>query len=794
MPDHALPDHASADELRRSAELYRSIVHQLPALSYLCDADGTTTYVHERQLDRLLGEGDNDHGLSIDQAWEQRVHPDDRERVVRQWHEAVALGRSHEDEYRMLRRDGGTIWVRDVESIVRDDDGAFLHRQGLMFDITDLVEARQHAADAEERFRSLTEQMPAVMYRDTADAGAAIYVSPAVEQLLGFTPEEWLTGSLDWYWGRVHPDDRDRVIAGVRHSVATATAHTLTYRIRHRQGHYLHVRDSVVFVSDEHGAPRWRQGMLTDVSDEVDRAQRLDQADQRFRTLVDQMPAVIYLDDMDMKPMYVSPRVEEVFGCSVDAWLSSADSVPKSIGDAVYPQVLDAYRALRDNGDAYLTEYSVTRPDGTKAWVRDQAQRVHDSEGVPFALQGVIVDITDRKLAEQRALRYVEQQRIVADLGMRALAGDGLLELADEAVRSVARGLGESHVWMLEVDQNDDTVRVRAAFGWPEDTVGLCASRAELPALAHEVLSVDTLVNVTDLAGQATLWPELIASQELRSAAGVRIGSTPAYGILGVHSRDTIAVDDDDVSFLHGVANVLAAAIGRDRSRRELEQSEARRREALSALVRSGEEQRQRIATELHDDTIQIMTAALIALDREAGAIAGGDQVRAFAANRELRETLYSAVERTRRLTFELRPPVLEARGLAAALHDLLAEMGRAAGCQVELETATGRLAEEVESLAYRTVQELVTNARKHARATKLSVRLHGRSEALHVVVSDDGVGFDRERAAAGGAMRLHFGLESSAERITLAGGEFKVDSAPGAGTTVRFSIPLVAA
>ena len=71
MPEHALPDHASADELRRVADLYRSIVHQLPVLSYLCDADGTTTYVHEQQLDSLLGDGASENGLNIDEAWGQ---------------------------------------------------------------------------------------------------------------------------------------------------------------------------------------------------------------------------------------------------------------------------------------------------------------------------------------------------------------------------------------------------------------------------------------------------------------------------------------------------------------------------------------------------------------------------------------------------------------------------------------------------------------------------------------------------------------------------------------------------
>src|SRR5439155_25307480 len=325
----------------------------------------------------------------------------------------------------------------------------FVRRQGLIFDITDLVEARERAADAEERFRSLTEQTPAVVYRDAADAGEAIYVSPAVETLLGYTPQEWLEGSMDWYWALIHPDDRERVIAGVRHSAATQTPQMALYRVRHRDGHYIHVRDSVVYVLGSDGCAQWRQGMLSDISEEVEREEWLDRVDQRFRTLVDQVPAVIYLDDLDLKPMYISPRVEEVFGCSVEAWLTTSDGLRSIIGEEYYEQVDTAYRALSEHNTPYLIEYRVRRPDGTYRWVRDQAQRIHDSNGEPFALQGVIVDITERKLAEERLARHIEQQRMVADLGIRALADENWRALADEAVRGVSRVLGVSHVWVL---------------------------------------------------------------------------------------------------------------------------------------------------------------------------------------------------------------------------------------------------------------------------------------------------------------------------------------------------------
>jgi signal transduction histidine kinase len=361
-------------------------------------------------------------------------------------------------------------------------------------------------------------------------------------------------------------------------------------------------------------------------------------------------------------------------------------------------------------------------------------------------------------------------------------------------VQGISRVFGVSHVWVLELDEEGDLVTLRAAAGWPAEAVDVRTFSLSEQPLIRRVLDADDLVQVADLSMEQAVWPDMIEADGLRSAAAVRIGSTPAFGVLGIHSDGLISIDQQDVSFMQAVANVLAAAIHRERDRRALEQSELRRRQTLSELVRSGEEERQRIAAELHDDTIQVMTAALIILDREVRAIADGDQLRAMAAVREMRTTLHEAVDRTRRLTFELRPPVLEARGLAAALNDLLAEVGRSAGFRVRLEAATPRLAPDIESLAYRTVQELVTNARKHSHADSLLVTLQGRPDRLDVLVTDDGVGFDHDRVFIRGPLRLNFGLESSAERITLAGGDFDVVTGPGVGTTVRFSIPLAAA
>jgi two-component system, NarL family, sensor histidine kinase UhpB len=241
---------------------------------------------------------------------------------------------------------------------------------------------------------------------------------------------------------------------------------------------------------------------------------------------------------------------------------------------------------------------------------------------------------------------------------------------------------------------------------------------------------------------------------------------------------------------IHGVIIDITA---RRLAEEALRESETRRGRVLAEMLRAEEAERARIATELHDDTIQVMTAALITLDRVPPAISAGDDERAIEVLQVVRRTLVTAIERTRRMTFELRPPLLEAHGLQAAVRDLADEAAREGGFHVDLHTTVDRYPFAIEDLVYRTVQEALSNVRKHARASKVAIALHERQGNLTGWVRDDGRGFDLERALDRRRMRMHVGLDAMRERVHLAGGRLEIRSEKANGTSVEFAIPLPA-
>jgi len=250
-----------------------------------------------------------------------------------------------------------------------------------------------------------------------------------------------------------------------------------------------------------------------------------------------------------------------------------------------------------------------------------------------------------------------------------------------------------------------------------------------------------------------------------------------------------IGAREDDIEWVGMIYSDVSDRVSAERA---LADSERHRRHILASLLQAQEDERSRIATELHDDTVQVMTAALLSMDRLAMISRRGDVRRVGSAVTHTRAVLEEATERTRRLMFELRPAILHESGLGAALQLLADQTARETGASADVEVDAGRYDPAVEELVYRTVQEALANARKHASPTAITVRLgENGGSGLVGEVADDGRGFDPVMIQRRSNAALHLGLESMMERIRAAGGDVELTSAPGRGTRVAFSVPL---
>lgn len=242
------------------------------------------------------------------------------------------------------------------------------------------------------------------------------------------------------------------------------------------------------------------------------------------------------------------------------------------------------------------------------------------------------------------------------------------------------------------------------------------------------------------------------------------------------------------------VRDVTAARVA-DQTIRSLFQFLQDRDEDRTRLLRRTnsaiESERNRIARDLHDGPVQGVSAASLSLEAALLMIKAGDTERGLEVLSKIREELTLEADALRRLMSGLRPPVLEERGLGPALREMVKRFGDDRGVHTEFAGQLGAdLPEDLETLAYRVVQEALSNAGKHADADMLTVSVASDGAQVRIEIQDDGRGFDAARAREF-LREGRVGLASMRERVELASGTFVVRSSPNRGTTILATLPL---
>jgi signal transduction histidine kinase len=290
------------------------------------------------------------------------------------------------------------------------------------------------------------------------------------------------------------------------------------------------------------------------------------------------------------------------------------------------------------------------------------------------------------------------------------------------------------------------------------------------------------------LASLSLVAPGVLALQDLRGAAvdvlAIAIAWLVLFSLLVVRLAGLLGELDTDDATLRAQRAELEAANA------NLERVQGDRRKLLDRTMRSAEEERTRMAAELHDGPIQRLTALGYGLDEARIAVEFGDIRHGLDILSGAHQVLSGEIDELRRLMTRLRPPVLDARGLVLALRDLLDSFQRHTGIATDLMGASEvRLDPDVETVLYRVVQEALTNVAKHAGASRVIVYLRVDEGQVETRVSDDGVGFD---TATSGELtsRGHYGLAGMRERVEMAGGSYRLISAPGYGTVVLARVP----
>ncbi|MCI0551526.1 MAG: PAS domain S-box protein, partial [Anaerolineae bacterium] len=321
----------------------------------------------------------------------------------------------------------------------------------LRLELGERKQAEENLRAAETRYRSLVEQLPIVIYVSPAsDICSTTYISPQIKVFLGYTQEEWL--EYPNFWSKaLHPQDRPHVLAQFERVNRSGEPPDMEYRMIAKDGSVVWIREQATLLRDTDGTPLLWQGLMMDITERKQAEENLRAAEARYRSLVEQLPGIVYTNPAGdlSSTVYVSPQVKTFLGYTQEEWLED----PKFWRKVLHPEdrlrVLAEVDRVNQSGEMLDVEYRMVARDGLVVWFRDQAALLRDANDNLLLRQGLMIDITDRRQAED-ALKSSETR----------------YRLASRATNDV--------IWDLDMvnDQHAWNENVESLFGYTAEEAG----------------------------------------------------------------------------------------------------------------------------------------------------------------------------------------------------------------------------------------------------------------------------------------------------------------------------------
>jgi diguanylate cyclase (GGDEF)-like protein/PAS domain S-box-containing protein len=326
----------------------------------------------------------------------------DPEGFVLQAPQAVT-GSLHDVRDEMALKDG-RVFER-YTSPARGSDGTLFGSVWHYRDVTDRRNAQAKLAEAEERYRMLVENIPAASYLEAQGSGDGasrpVFISPQIEALTGYSPECWKTNP-DFFTTIIHPDDQKRRTSEMIRTDESEASYRNEYRIVHRDGHVVWLRNEADLIRDVDGNPLYWHGAIYDITAEKQAVEALQESEHRFRTLVERATDIVTILDSTGVITYQSATIQSILGYDPDSLLGV------SVFDRIHPDDTDRVRGelnriASQSSQSQGVEFRFPHADGTWHWMESSARNfIHDD-----IIAGIVVnsrDITERKEAEaQRA-------------------------------------------------------------------------------------------------------------------------------------------------------------------------------------------------------------------------------------------------------------------------------------------------------------------------------------------------------------------------------------------------------
>jgi PAS domain S-box-containing protein len=633
----------------------------------------------------------------------------------------------------------GLRWISADYTPTLDAQGNVDGWVAVLVDITERKRADEAIRESEMRYRTMVE---------TANEGVWLldstlhnsYVNRQMAEMLGYEPGEMLGRSVfDFYF----PEDVER-----KKQVLTRRQQGLREqiedRLRRRDGSELWVRLAATPVFKGNGEFDGALAMVCDITERKRAEEAVRESEQRFGLLADNAPVLIWMSDTDKLCTYVNRRWLDFTGRSLHSQLRNGWA--EAVHSEDLQHCMDTYTQAFDRREQLQMEYRVRRHDGEYRWIFDTGVPRYNHDGSFAGYIGIAVDVTERKTAEE-ALHHLNRT-----LEEQA----ALLQTRQEFLRNFVKNV-PAGVAMLDRDMRYLQVSDRFCADYSIDS-------SQVLGRSHYELFPDIPDRWKELHHRALEGETLRAEEDRWDREGgtiwVRWEMRPWWNSNG--SQGGVLLFAEDIT--------------------RIKRSEETLSKVNQKLIQAHEEERTRIARELHDDICQRIALLAVRLDdfRHGHPESPSELRRELGQASEEVQDLGSDLQA---LSHRLHSSKLEYLGLAAAAAGFCKEYSAQQGVEIDFQSEgiPEQPSEEISICLFRVLQEAVQNAAKHSGSRHLQVSLKNGSREIELKVYDSGIGFELEKAF----QKQGLGLTSMRERMKLVNGELSIESGLQRGTTV---------
>lgn len=648
------------------------------------------------------------------------------------------------------------------------------------------TKALEHLYQKEESFIEILNRIPDGLFTTDQDLRIT-YFNPAAEKITGFLARD----AVGMYCKDVFKNPLCVCDCALKRAVAEdRDVHNREYVITDIDGRKVPIICSTSPFRDASGRITGGLEIFKDITELRRLEEEIVRREKKYRRIFEGSNDMIYTSNLEGRLLDVNQAGVEMLGYPDRAELLKIGSTER-----FYRTAKDRERFLkRINQEGYVKDFEVDflKRDGTPIRTIISSRRFENPETGDVELEGTIKDITHRKQAEEETHQRNRELSLLNRIAMALSHNLGLRHILPNTLNDVLSLLGLKGGAIILIDRTERVLRVEARRGLPEHDSGdadLMVFKDQL--LKKSLLEGDVLlkpeptfppfrVRYRGTNGRLTAWLTcfLITSQ----GKGV--------GFFALDMPLQRELKQQEINLMGSLGNFLGSAI----ESAQLIETIRRHRQDLKRLTEklfaSQEEERRRIARELHDEAGQSLTAVKLALERLEEQV-GRSNHRVKAQIGDIHSMIRRTSDEIRRLSYHLHPTLLIDLGLEPALNLYFKEIRKNSGLLIDFHMVgfDQRLAVDIETVFYRFSQEALTNTLKYAAAANFRLSIIKSYPRIIFLAEDDGRGFDTGIIDQD---KRSLGLLGMRERAHLLGGSFQLRSRPGEGTRIRIEIPYI--